>query len=163
VDTSTRLTREISLNMPLISSAMDTVTEARMAVAMARLGGLGVLHRNLSIEDQALQVDLVKRSENGMITNPVTCSPDDTLAEVYLVKRSEDEMITSPVACSPGDTLAEAAARCDQYRISAVPVVDATATVVGIVTNRDMRFVTDMSVRVREVMTPMPLVTAPVG
>ncbi|HLU45063.1 MAG TPA: IMP dehydrogenase [Natronosporangium sp.] len=137
VDTSTRLTREISLNMPLISSAMDTVTEARMAVAMARLGGLGVLHRNLSIEDQALQVDLVKRSENGMITNPVTCSPDDTLAEVD--------------------------ARCAQYRISGVPVVDATGTLVGIVTNRDMRFVTDKSVRVREVMTPMPLVTAPVG
>src|SRR5690606_22165519 len=126
VDTSTRLTREISLNMPLISSAMDTVTEARMAVAMARLGGLGVLHRNLSIEDQALQVDLVKRSENGMITNPVTCSPDDTLAEVD--------------------------ARCAQYRISGVPVVDATGTLVGIVTNRDMRFVTDKSVRVREVM-----------
>jgi IMP dehydrogenase len=137
VDTSTRLTRGISLAIPLLSSAMDTVTEARMAVAMARLGGIGVLHRNLSIEDQALQVDLVKRSENGMITNPVTCAPDDTLADVD--------------------------ARCAQYRISGVPVVDADGTLAGIVTNRDMRFVTDKSQRVREIMTPMPLVTAPVG
>jgi IMP dehydrogenase len=136
-DTHTRLTRRISLSIPLVSSAMDTVTEARMAVAMARLGGIGVLHRNLSIEDQALQVDLVKRSEAGMITNPVTCGPDDTVADVD--------------------------ARCAQYRISGVPVVDETGALVGIVTNRDMRFVTDRSVPVREVMTRMPLITAPVG
>ncbi len=96
---------------------MDTVTEARMAIAMARKGGIGVLHRNLSMEDQALQVDLVKRSEAGMITNPVTCSPDDTLRDV--------------------DAL------CGRYRISGVPVVDAGGALVGIVTNRDMRFVTD--------------------
>ena len=82
VETGTRLSRRITLRVPLISSAMDTVTEARMAIAMARQGGIGVLHRNLAIEDQALQVDLVKRSEAGMVTNPVTCSPDDTLRQV---------------------------------------------------------------------------------
>jgi IMP dehydrogenase len=116
---------------------MDTVTEARMAIAMARQGGIGVLHRNLSIDDQAIQVDLVKRSEAGMVSNPVTCAPDDTIAEV--------------------DAL------CGKYRISGVPVTDATGTLVGIVTNRDMRFVADKSVRAREIMTRMPLVTAPVG
>lgn len=137
VDTSTRLTRDISLAVPLVSSAMDTVTEARMAIAMARMGGIGVLHRNLSVEGQALQVDLVKRSEAGMVTNPITCSPDDTLADV--------------------DAL------CGRYRISGAPVVDPAGTLVGIVTNRDMRFVSDKSARVRDVMTRMPLVTAPVG
>jgi IMP dehydrogenase len=137
VDTSTRLTRQVSLRIPLVSSAMDTVTEARMAIAMARNGGIGVLHRNLSMEDQALQVDLVKRSEAGMITNPVTCSPDDTLRDV--------------------DAL------CGRYRISGAPVVDASGALVGIVTNRDMRFVTDGNTAVREIMTPMPLVTAAVG
>lgn len=137
VDTAARLSRSVTLGVPLVSSAMDTVTEARMAIAMARQGGVGVLHRNLSIEEQALQVDLVKRSEAGMVTNPVTCSPDDTLRQV--------------------DGL------CARYRISGVPVVDADGALVGIVTNRDMRFVTDLSVPVREIMTPMPLVTAPVG
>src|SRR5690348_9281019 len=137
VDTATRVTRNISLRVPLLSSAMDTVTEARMAIAMARQGGVGVLHRNLSIDEQAAQVDLVKRSEAGMITNPVTCSPDDTLADV--------------------DRL------CAHYRISGVPVVDGSGVLVGIVTNRDIRFETDFSRPVRDVMTPMPLVTAPVG
>jgi IMP dehydrogenase len=137
VDTASQLSRRIGLRMPLVSSAMDTVTEARMAIAMARQGGIGVLHRNLSIEDQALQVDLVKRSEAGMVTNPVTCSPDDTLRHV--------------------DGL------CGRYRISGVPVVDADGMLVGIVTNRDMRFVSDTSVPVREIMTRMPLVTASVG
>jgi IMP dehydrogenase len=137
VTTLTRLTRNVSLNIPLVSSAMDTVTEARMAIAMARQGGIGVLHRNLSVEDQAVQVDLVKRSESGMITNPVTCAPDDTLRDV--------------------DGL------CAQFRISGLPVTDPAGILVGIVTNRDMRFVADMSTRVRDVMTPMPLVTAPVG
>jgi IMP dehydrogenase len=136
-DPSTRLTRQISLAIPLVSAAMDTVTEARMAIAIARLGGIGVLHRNLSIEEQALQVDLVKRSEAGMITNPITCAPEDRLVDV--------------------DAL------CARYRISGVPVVDGDGALVGIVTNRDMRFVTDKSAPVREVMTPMPLVTAPVG
>ena len=137
VDTSSRLTRGIRLAIPLVSSAMDTVTESRMAIAMARAGGVGVLHRNLSAEDQAGQVDLVKRSEAGMVTNPVTCAPDNTLAEV--------------------DGLSA------RYRISGAPVTDADGVLVGIVTNRDMRFETDQDRLVRDVMTPMPLVTAPVG
>ncbi|MGA8117521.1 MAG: IMP dehydrogenase [Actinocatenispora sp.] len=137
INPATRLTRGIELSMPLVSSAMDTVTEARMAIAMARLGGIGVLHRNLAIEEQASQVDLVKRSEAGMITHPVTCSADDTLNEV--------------------DSL------CARYRISGVPVVDTAGTLLGIVTNRDMRFVADKSTPVREVMTRQPLVTARVG
>ncbi|HEX2418851.1 MAG TPA: IMP dehydrogenase, partial [Micromonosporaceae bacterium] len=137
VDTSSRLTRTVTLRMPLVSSAMDTVTEARMAIAMARQGGIGVLHRNLSIEDQALQVDLVKRSEAGMVTHPITCSPNDTLRDV-------DEL-------------------CGRYRISGVPVVDDRGILLGLVTNRDMRFVADKSTLVRDVMTPMPLVTAAVG
>jgi IMP dehydrogenase len=116
---------------------MDTVTEARMAVAMARHGGVGVLHRNLPVEDQAHQVDMVKRSEAGMITNPVTCGPDATVAEV--------------------DTL------CARYRISGVPVVSEDGILLGIVTNRDIRFETGHGRPVSAVMTPMPLVTAPVG
>jgi IMP dehydrogenase len=116
---------------------MDTVTEARMAIAMARQGGVGVLHYNLSVEDQAAQVDLVKRSEAGMVNNPVTCGPEATLADV--------------------DTL------CARYRISGVPVTDPEGVLLGIVTNRDIRFETDHSRLVRAVMTPMPLVTAPVG
>jgi IMP dehydrogenase len=136
-DTATSLTRRITLRVPLVSAAMDTVTEARMAVAMARQGGVGVLHRNLSVEDQAQQVDMVKRSEAGMITNPVTCGPDATIAEV-------EQM-------------------CARYRISGVPVTDAGGVLLGIVTNRDIRFETDHRRRVTEVMTPMPLVTAPVG
>ncbi len=137
INPATRLTRDIELSMPLVSSAMDTVTEARMAIAIARLGGIGVLHRNLSIEEQASQVDLVKRSEAGMITHPVTCSPDDTLRDV--------------------DAL------CARYRISGAPVVDAAGAIIGIVTNRDMRFVVDKETLVRDVMTTQPLVTAPVG
>ncbi|MGY1732051.1 IMP dehydrogenase [Geodermatophilus sp. SYSU D01045] len=137
VDTSSRLTRGVRLAVPLVSSAMDTVTEARMAIAMARVGGVGVLHRNLAAEEQAGQVDLVKRSEAGMVTNPVTCSPDNTLAEV--------------------DALSA------RYRISGAPVVDDEGVLVGIVTNRDMRFETDQNRLVRDVMTKMPLVTAPVG
>jgi len=137
VDTTSRLTRNISVKVPLLSSAMDTVTEARMAIAMARQGGVGILHRNLSIEDQAAQVDMVKRSEAGMVSNPVTCGPDDTLSEV--------------------DAL------CARYRVSGVPVVDERQMLLGIITNRDMRFEDDMGRRVNEVMTPMPLITAPVG
>jgi IMP dehydrogenase len=137
VDTSARLTREISVRIPLLSSAMDTVTEARMAIAMARQGGVGVLHRNLSIEDQAQQVDMVKRSESGMVSNPMTCSPEDTLGDVDRA--------------------------CGRYRISGLPVVDDDGILVGIVTNRDMRFETDPTRKVRDVMTPMPLITAPVG
>ena len=136
-DTSTRITRRYRLRVPLVSASMDTVTEARMAIAMARQGGVGVLHRNLSVEEQAQQVDMVKRSEAGMITHPVTCGPDATIADV--------------------DGL------CGRYRISGVPVTDPDGVLVGIVTNRDIRFETDHSRRVAEVMTPMPLVTAPVG
>ncbi|MDT0329071.1 IMP dehydrogenase [Nocardiopsis lambiniae] len=135
--TATRLSRNIRLNIPLLSAAMDTVTEARMAVAMARQGGAGVLHRNLSAEDQAAQVDLVKRSEAGMVTDPVTCKPEDTLAEVERL--------------------------CSHYRISGVPVTDETGRLVGIVTNRDMRFESDRTRLVRDVMTTENLVTAPVG
>ena len=137
VDTTSRVTRNISVRVPLVSSAMDTVTEARMAIAMARSGGVGVLHRNLPIEEQATQVDLVKRSEAGMVTNPIVCSPNDSLADV--------------------DRL------CGRYRISGVPVVDDAGVLVGIVTNRDMRFEEDMGRPAYEVMTRMPLVTAQVG
>ncbi len=136
-DTTARLSRRITLNIPLVSSAMDTVTEARMAVAMARQGGVGVLHRNLSIEDQAQQVDMVKRSEAGMITNPVTCGPEATVADV------ED--------------------LCARFRISGVPVTAPDGVLLGIVTNRDIRFETDHGRPVTAVMTAMPLVTAPVG
>jgi IMP dehydrogenase len=132
-----RLTGRISLRIPLVSSAMDTVTEARMAVAMARQGGAGVLHRNLSVEEQAQQVDMVKRSEAGMITNPVTCRPDATIGDVE--------------------------ALCARFRISGVPVTDEAGLLLGIVTNRDIRFENDHGRRVSEVMTPMPLVTAPVN
>ena len=136
-DTTARLTREVTLRVPLLSAAMDTVTEARMAVAMARHGGIGVLHRNMSIEEQAYQVDIVKRSEAGMITNPVTCGPDATITEV-------DEL-------------------CARYRISGLPVTAPDGKLLGIITNRDIRFEQDHSRRAGDVMTQMPLVTAPVG
>ena len=139
-DTSSRLTKRITVSSPLVSSAMDTVTESRMAVAMARNGGIGILHRNLSIEDQAAHVDKVKRSESGMITNPVTTTPDATVEEV--------------------DAL------CGQFRVSGLPVIEGDGTLVGIITNRDMRFVSPFertSTYVRDVMTRQPLITAPVG
>ncbi|MDI2098628.1 IMP dehydrogenase [Ruicaihuangia caeni] len=140
VDTSTRLTRRIRVNAPLLSSAMDTVTETRMAVAMARQGGIGIIHRNLSIEDQANHVDKVKRSESGMITNPVTTTADASVAEV-------DEL-------------------CGKFRVSGLPVVEPDGKLVGIITNRDMRFVrpaAKATTKVHEVMTRMPLITAPTG
>ncbi|MHB2252102.1 IMP dehydrogenase [Corynebacterium aurimucosum] len=137
VDTSAQFTRNIRLGVPLASAAMDTVTEARMAIGMARQGGIGVLHRNLSVEDQAQQVEIVKRSESGMVTDPVTASPDMTIDEV--------------------DTL------CARFRISGLPVVDKQGTLVGICTNRDMRFEPDFSRKVSEIMTPMPLVVAKEG
>jgi IMP dehydrogenase len=140
VDTTARLTRELSIRSPLLSAAMDTVTEARMAIAMARQGGLGVLHRNLSIEDQAKQVDLVKRTQTGRITNPVTIGPDATLEDLDRI--------------------------CGEYRVSGLPVVAPDDTLLGIITNRDLRF-TPLAewptTIVRDVMTPMPLITAPVG
>ncbi|MFB7286348.1 IMP dehydrogenase [Actinacidiphila glaucinigra] len=137
VDTRSKVSRNVSVNIPLLSAAMDKVTEARMAIAMARQGGVGVLHRNLSVEDQVNQVDLVKRSESGMVTDPITVHPDATLAE--------------------------ADALCGKFRISGVPVTDASGRLLGIVTNRDMAFESDRSQQVREVMTPMPLVTGKVG
>lgn len=139
-DTTSRLSRRITVAAPLLSSAMDTVTESRMAIAMARQGGLGVLHRNLSIEDQAAYVDKVKRSESGMITNPVTTTPDATVADV--------------------DAL------CGQFRVSGLPVIEGDGLLVGIITNRDMRFVSPFersATLVRDVMTRMPLITAPEG
>jgi IMP dehydrogenase len=137
VDTQSKLSRNITLRVPLASAAMDTVTDARMAIAMARHGGIGVLQRNLPIDVQATQVETVKRSEAGMVTDPVTCSPDDTLAEVD--------------------------AMCARYRISGLPVTDAEGRLVGIITNRDMRFEMDHTKKVSEVMTKGPLVTAQVG
>jgi IMP dehydrogenase len=137
VDTSSRVSKRITVKVPLISSPMDTVTEARMAVAMARQGGLGIIHRNLSIEDQAHQVDVVKRSEAGMIDEPITISPEATIGE--------------------------ADAMCGRFRISGVPVVAKDMRLLGIVTNRDMRFEHDPSRLVGDVMTKMPLVTGPEG
>ncbi len=136
-DTSTMLTRRIAVRSPLVSAAMDTVTESRMAIAMAREGGLGIVHRNLSIADQAAHVDRVKRSENGMVTDPVTIGPDATLAQM--------------------DAL------CGQFRISGLPVIDDAGTLIGIITNRDIRFENDMQVRVADVMTTTGLITGHVG
>ncbi|MFP1676350.1 IMP dehydrogenase [Gardnerella sp. Marseille-Q9691] len=138
VDTSTRLTREITMKVPTISAAMDTVTESDMAIAMARNGGIGVLHRNLSIDDQAAQVDIVKRSESGMITDPLTVHPDATLADL--------------------DKL------CGRFHISGLPVVDSENRLVGIITNRDMRFIASEDydrLKVKDVMTRENLVTGP--
>lgn len=137
VDTSAQFTRNIRLGMPLASAAMDTVTEARMAIAMARQGGIGVLHRNLSSEEQAEQVEIVKRSESGMVTDPVTANPDMTIQEV-------DDL-------------------CARFRISGLPVVDDEGTLLGICTNRDMRFERDYSRKVSDIMTAMPLVVAKEG
>ncbi|GAB2797679.1 IMP dehydrogenase [Streptomyces daliensis] len=137
IDTASHISRNVKVNVPLLSAAMDKVTEARMAIAMARQGGVGVLHRNLSIEDQATQVDRVKRSESGMVADPITIRPDATLREA-------DEL-------------------CGRFRISGVPVTDPAGKLLGIVTNRDMAFELDRGRQVREVMTPMPLVTGRVG
>ncbi|MFC5677572.1 IMP dehydrogenase [Aeromicrobium endophyticum] len=140
IDMTSRLTREISLKVPLVSAAMDTVTESRMAIAMARQGGLGVLHRNLSLEDQAYQVDLVKRTQTGIISNPVTIGPDATLEDLDRI--------------------------CGEYRVSGLPVVDTDNRLLGIITNRDLRF-TPLAewatTKVDEMMTPMPLITGDVG
>ena len=136
VDTSVTLTKGISLNIPLMSAAMDTVTDARLAIAIAREGGLGVIHKNMSIEAQAAQVDKVKRSENGVITDPFFLSPD------HLVSDAQELMA--------------------RYRISGVPITE-NGKLVGILTNRDLRFETDYSRKISEVMTSKNLVTAPVG
>ena len=137
VSTATLFTRTIPLNIPLVSAAMDTVTEAEMAIAMARAGGIGVIHKNMSVERQAAEVDRVKRSESGMILNPITLGPDRPLRE--------------------------AAALMRRFKISGVPIVDGQGRLVGIITNRDLQFERNLDQPIREVMTAEKLVTAPVG
>ncbi len=138
VDLSTNLTKDIKLNIPLMTSAMDTVTESNMAIAIAREGGIGVIHKNMTIEDQATEVDKVKRSENGVITNPFFLSPENTALDAEKLMR--------------------------KYKISGVPICEADGTLVGILTNRDMRFMTDYDVKIATVMTPKEkLVTAMAG
>lgn len=137
IDITTTLARDIKLNVPLISAGMDTVTEARMAIAMAREGGCGVLHKNMSIDEQARNVDRVKRSEHGVITDPVSLGPDD------VVTRALELMA--------------------HYHISGVPIIDDTGRLVGILTNRDLRFESNFEQPIRNVMTAEGLVTAPVG
>src|SRR5579884_90077 len=136
VSTVTRLTPEITLNIPILSAAMDTVTEARLAIALAREGGIGIIHRNLSIEDQAGEVDKVKRSESGMITDPITLAPHEPL------RAAQDAM--------------------SKYHISGIPVTE-DGRLVGILTNRDMRFETNMERPIAELMTRDHLITTPVG
>ncbi len=136
-DVSTQFSRNIRLNIPLCSSAMDTVTEALLAIALAQQGGIGVIHKNLSIEHQAEEVDKVKRSESGMIVDPVTIRDNASVSEALNVM--------------------------ERFKISGVPVVDENGLLVGIITNRDLRFETRFDVSVREVMTPQPLVTVPIG
>lgn len=137
IETGTRLTRNIRLNIPIISAGMDTVTESRMAIAMARQGGIGIIHKNMSIKRQAEEVDRVKRSESGVIVDPFYLSPEKKLSD--------------------------AEALMSKYRISGVPIVDKDKKLVGIITNRDLRFVKDYSRDIAEVMTDEGLVTAPVG
>lgn len=137
IDVKTRLAGNIVLNTPIITAAMDTVTESRMAIAIAREGGIGVIHKNMTIEQQVEEVDKVKRSENGVIVNPFSLTADKTVAEA-------DELM-------------------GKYKISGVPIVDDNGKLVGIITNRDLRFITDFSIKIKEVMTKDHLVTAPVG
>lgn len=137
VGTGTRLTRKISLNIPFISAAMDTVTEAEMAIAMARWGGIGVIHKNMTVERQAAEIDRVKRSESGMILNPITLGADRPLRE--------------------------AAQLMARFKISGVPIVDGAGKLIGIVTNRDLQFERNLDQPIREAMTKEGLVTAPLG
>src|SRR5213592_1444125 len=140
VDVSTNLTRHIRLNVPLVSAAMDTVTESRLAIAMAQHGGLGVIHKNLSIEEQASEVDRVKRSESGMIVDPITLSPTHRIFEALELMK--------------------------KYRISGVPITDdgsKEGKLVGILTNRDLRFETNVQRQIAEIMTRQPLYTVPIG
>src|SRR5512143_1490182 len=136
VSTSTRLTRNITLNIPIISAAMDTVTESRLAIALAQQGGIGIIHRNLSLEEQASEVDKVKRSESGMIVDPITMSPDEKISDALEVMR--------------------------KYRISGVPITK-NKKLVGILTNRDLRFETRFDIPISKVMTKENLITVPVG
>ncbi len=136
-DVTTQLTRRIRLNIPILSAAMDTVTEGRLAIALAQEGGLGILHKNCSIEDQAGEVDKVKRSESGMISSPITLSPDKRVSDALEIMK--------------------------RYHVSGFPVVVADGRLVGIVTNRDLRFVKKLDTRIQDVMTKDDLVTVPVG
>src|SRR5262247_1626999 len=135
-DTHTRLTRRIELNIPLISAPMDTVTEAALAIALAQEGGIGIIHKNLSVEAQAAEVDKVKRSESGMIVDPITMAPHQLVAEAI-------EMMT-------------------RYRISGIPITEGPK-LVGILTNRDLRFVTNTQQRIADLMTKDHLITVPQG
>ena len=137
VDVRTKLTKKITLNIPIMSAAMDTVTEAELAIAIAREGGIGIIHKNMSIEEQAEEVDRVKRSESGMIVKPVTVRPEQTIAEAEALMK--------------------------KYKISGLPVVDEEGKLVGIITNRDIRFVKNFSKKIAEVMTKENLKTVPVG
>lgn len=137
VSLKSRLTKHITLNIPLLSAAMDTVTESAMAIALAREGGIGIIHKNMSIEDQAKEVDKVKRSENGVITDPITLSPDKTLEDALKLMAS--------------------------YHISGIPITDENKKLIGIITNRDIKFETDMSRRIEDVMTKDNLITGKVG
>jgi len=137
VNVSTMLTKRVSLNIPIVSAAMDTVTEFKAAIAMARLGGIGVIHKNMDVETQAFQVTKVKKSTAGVIIDPV-----------FINKNA---------------TVGDADALMAEYSISGVPVVDENQILLGIITNRDMRFMDDMSVKVADMMTPMPLITAKEG
>jgi IMP dehydrogenase len=137
VDTSSRFSRGIPLHVPLVSAAMDTVTESEMAIAMARAGGLGVVHKNMSIDRQAAEIDRVKRSESGMILNPITLQPEGTLREAVMLMR--------------------------RFRISGVPIVDKKGRLVGIITNRDLQFERNLDRPLQEAMTQEKLITAPVG
>ncbi|WP_456437479.1 IMP dehydrogenase [Desulfurobacterium sp.] len=137
VDVSTQLTKRIRLNIPIMSAAMDTVTEADLAIAIARQGGIGIIHKNMTIEEQAEEVDRVKRSESGMIVKPVTVSPEQTIADAEALMR--------------------------KYKISGLPVTDQNGKLLGIITNRDIRFVKDFTIKISEVMTKEDLKTVPVG
>ena len=136
-DTRTQFSRNISLNIPLCSSAMDTVTEASLAIALAQQGGIGIIHKNFSVEQQAEEVDKVKRSESGMIVDPVTIGQAKLVSEALTIM--------------------------ERFKISGVPVTDEKGLLVGIITNRDLRFETRFDIPVSEIMTPQPLVTVPVG
>ena len=137
VDLTTKLTNKITLNIPMMSASMDTVTEHRMAIAMARQGGIGIIHKNMSIEAQADEVDKVKRSENGVITDPFSLSADHTLQDA-------DDLMA-------------------KFRISGVPIVKEDGTLIGIITNRDLKFETDFTKKISESMTSEGLITAPEG
>ena len=137
VDLTTNITRNIQLNIPLVSAAMDTVTESRTAICMAREGGIGIIHKNFSIEAQALEVDKVKKSESGMIVDPITMSPNQRIREALDIM--------------------------ERYRISGVPIIKSDGKLVGILTNRDLRFETDLDLPISARMTKRNLVTVPVG